>query len=233
MTILSYVSAEADLSVGYVYKWTNLVNGMMYIGSHNGSDPYYVGSGTYFLRAYKKYGKENFQREFLYVGPDFFKVETEILQSIDASHSSRFYNSTNNERDQDKDTSALSDETRELLSQISLDLFANDEFRTRHLEGIHTFREIAGNPGLFALWAEKYTPEEIEIKTLQWKEKISGENHYMHQQGLVGENHPHYGKKRSQETKDRISYKQHLLHHPSKNKPRKPCQWCEGRTAPI
>jgi hypothetical protein len=50
-----------------LYKTTNLINGKTYIGIHqtkNINDGY-LGSGLYFLRAVKKYGKENFKREIL------------------------------------------------------------------------------------------------------------------------------------------------------------------------
>jgi hypothetical protein len=95
MTILSYVSTEADLSVGYVYKWTNLVNGMMYIGKHCGSNPGYIGSGIRFRAAIKEYGIENFQREILYCGPNFTQIEKEILLMIGARQSPNFYNDYN------------------------------------------------------------------------------------------------------------------------------------------
>ena len=40
---------------GYVYKWTNTVNGKKYIGSHYGAvEDYYTGSGKDFMLAYKE-----------------------------------------------------------------------------------------------------------------------------------------------------------------------------------
>ena len=53
-----------------VYQITNLINGMIYIGKHHGTDPYndhYLGGGTIIKRAIKKYGRENFKKEILYV----------------------------------------------------------------------------------------------------------------------------------------------------------------------
>lgn len=39
---------------GFVYQWTNKVNGKIYLGSHHGSiHDRYIGSGVYFKRAYK------------------------------------------------------------------------------------------------------------------------------------------------------------------------------------
>lgn len=54
---------------GYIYVTTNLINKHMYIGQHkyniNKIDESYLGSGTLFLKALKKYGKENFKVEML------------------------------------------------------------------------------------------------------------------------------------------------------------------------
>ena len=50
-----------------IYKITNLLNGKMYIGQHTTSniDDGYMGSGKIILRALKKYGKDNFRKEWL------------------------------------------------------------------------------------------------------------------------------------------------------------------------
>lgn len=52
---------------GYVYKTTNLINNKIYIGQHKSSsfDSSYYGSGRVFIRALKKYGKNNFNCELL------------------------------------------------------------------------------------------------------------------------------------------------------------------------
>lgn len=52
--------------IGYIYLTTCLVNGKIYIGRHelNGQRGY-IGSGTAFKNAVKKYGKENFRRKIL------------------------------------------------------------------------------------------------------------------------------------------------------------------------
>jgi len=95
MTILSYASLECDITIGYVYLWTNNFNGKRYIGSHNGSNPDYTASGVAIRRAFLKYGIENFTRTFLYVGPRYREVELEMLLSIDARRSDNYYNQIN------------------------------------------------------------------------------------------------------------------------------------------
>lgn len=78
-----------------VYKTINLVNKKFYIGKHNQHiDPYqfdgYYGSGAQIISAVKKYGKENFIRETLFV----FDSESDCLlkeEEIVAPHLGKPY----------------------------------------------------------------------------------------------------------------------------------------------
>ena len=48
-----------------IYKTTNLINGMWYVGRDAKNNPSYLGSGSYLKRAIKKYGFKNFKKEIL------------------------------------------------------------------------------------------------------------------------------------------------------------------------
>ena len=48
-----------------IYKTTNLINGKFYVGKNSTNNPEYLGSGLLLIRAIKKYGKENFNKEIL------------------------------------------------------------------------------------------------------------------------------------------------------------------------
>lgn len=82
---------------GYIYLTTNFVNGKQYIGQHrsNGFDSRYFGSGTLFVKALDKYGKENFGRQILVECESEEELNSEerrLIAEYDAVKSSNFYN---------------------------------------------------------------------------------------------------------------------------------------------
>jgi hypothetical protein len=67
-----------------IYKTTNLVNNKIYIGKHktNNLEDDYLGSGNILDSAIKKYGKDKFKRETLYIletEEEMNKMESEIV----------------------------------------------------------------------------------------------------------------------------------------------------------
>lgn len=60
-----------------IYKITNLINGKMYIGQHmtDDLDDGYMGGGTIIKRAIRKYGKENFRKEWIMFCEDWEEMD--------------------------------------------------------------------------------------------------------------------------------------------------------------
>ena len=71
-----------------VYKTTNLVNGLYYIGVHKTKDPNdkYLGSGTAFLAELLKFGSESFRKEILFdfeTPEEAYQKENELVDLSD------------------------------------------------------------------------------------------------------------------------------------------------------
>ena len=82
---------------GFIYITTNIINGKKYIGQRKFSHGWkgYLGSGKYFLRSVKKYGKENFLREIIaivYSIEELDKLEIEFIKNHSAVESEDYYN---------------------------------------------------------------------------------------------------------------------------------------------
>ena len=84
---------------GFIYETTNILNQKKYIGkcifSRKNSWKTYLGSGLYLKRAIKKYGKENFKREILFLALDeqeLNELEEIVIDLSNAVESKNYYN---------------------------------------------------------------------------------------------------------------------------------------------
>lgn len=116
--------------VGFIYEWTNNINGKMYIGSHMGTvDDGYVGSGKVFIRAIKKYGIEQFSRSIIeHVKTDdrhmLLEREKFWLDSVNAATNHMYYNIAKDVIGGDT-KAGWSDERRAEFSQKIKNVWAN------------------------------------------------------------------------------------------------------------
>lgn len=81
--------------MGYVYRYISKNTGRWYIGSHNGSNKKYTGSGIIWSRYIKKHGLDEFEREILYTGDDYRNEEEKILIELDAKNDPLSFNLKN------------------------------------------------------------------------------------------------------------------------------------------
>lgn len=139
---------------GFVYKWTNRINGKMYIGSHAGTiDDGYVGSGRAFAAAIKKYGIHNFDRvilEYVYVRDRRFLLSREkfYLDDANAYHSKEYYNIAKDVIGGDT-KAGWSDERRLEFGELLSSIWENrsDEEKSRILANSRiAFRELMKIP---------------------------------------------------------------------------------------
>lgn len=80
---------------GVIYKTTNILNGMWYIGKDENDDPAYLGSGVYLSRAIAKYGKNNFVKEILdraQTSSELALLESKYIEQYNATTDSMSYN---------------------------------------------------------------------------------------------------------------------------------------------
>lgn len=82
---------------GFIFITINIINGMMYVGKRTcrKGDNYYYGSGKYFKRAFKKYGKENFIRivvDYAYDKKELNEKEKFYIKDLNAVEDKMFYN---------------------------------------------------------------------------------------------------------------------------------------------
>lgn len=180
-----------------VYKHTNKINGKCYIGIVLGGrkpeqrwgigGKNYLGNKQYkFARAILKYGWNNFEHEILFTGltvEEAKEKEKELIQKYDSFHNG--YNST---LGGDGSTGLKhSEKTKEILRRQHLGLKASEESK------------------------KKMSLSQIEFrKNLTLAERkeffgLPGNKNGMYGKHRFGKENPFYGKKHSQQTKNKIS----------------------------
>lgn len=79
-----------------IYLTTNKINGKKYIGKHvtDNLEDSYLGSGLALNNALKKYGRENFQKQILYIldSEDEMNLKEAEIVTLDMVQSTEFYN---------------------------------------------------------------------------------------------------------------------------------------------
>lgn len=129
----------------FVYCWTDHKTNMLYVGSHKGTeDDGYVCSSKYMMEEYTK-RPEDFTRQIVARGnvDDIRKLETKILQSVNAKKDKMFYNKHQNDGlfYNGWTGKTFTEEHRKKLS-----IAASKRIRTKeHIEKLHEGRRKSKN----------------------------------------------------------------------------------------
>lgn len=188
-----------------IYKTTNLLNGMIYVGKDLKNNPKYLGSGLLLLKAIKKYGKENFKKEILEVcstkeilnEKEKFWIETlqarnrEIGYNIaEGGHGGLTYDEeTKKKISEQMKNRIVSEETKEKLSKSRKGIFKHTEETKEKLSKSHK--------------GKKLSKEHIE-KIKEFSKNSKKSEKFIEQQGLIQKYWPE-GSKHTEETKQKMS----------------------------
>ncbi len=150
---------------------------------------------------------------------------------------------------------AMSEDQKDLLRQANLGKIHTDMHKKLIAEGVKRHFETNGHKPVYDFWLEKFGEQEAdrlrEVKRQKASASLSGEGNPMFGRsgqeapcyGRVGEKHPMYGTHHSEEVRDRISastkgrpkseatkvrmsYANHVRSHSIKEKTT--CKWCLG-----
>lgn len=206
-----------------IYLTTNNVNGIIYVGLYTGKNKNYLGSGKYFKRAVKKYGKENFTKEILEdnINDYDYLCEREIywIKYYDSTNPEIGYNLTSGGGgtlgfEYSKESCKEMSEAQKGKKNHNFGKRGKDSplFGGHHSEEackkMSEKRQGKDNP----FFGKHHSPETLEKigKARKGKthspeiiKKMSGENNPMY--GKKGKNNPNYGRKNSPETIKKMS----------------------------
>jgi len=175
-----------------IYKTTNKTNGKYYIGQDANNDPKYLGSGKILKRAIKKYGVENFSKEILEVCADKDELNVkEVFWIAKLSGTTIGYNITDG-------------------GGGSLGLIHTDEAKSKMSNSTSGKRNPMYGKTIRDAWRDKgLSEDEIEDKWSDWlitRSKLSsGQNNGMYGVSRFGSDNPFYGKKHTQDVRDKLS----------------------------
>jgi group I intron endonuclease len=185
-----------------IYKTTNLINGMLYIGKKSQDCNTYLGSGFLLKRAIAKYGRENFKKEIIDTAntlDELNEKEKYWISFYNTIDKSIGYNLTIG--GEGGDTISMHPDKERIIEQMRLHMLGkNTGPRPKYVcDAIsasrlgRTWEDLMG---------EEKAKELREKSSKNWKE-----NNPMLYIDFSGENNPMYGKHHTTESIDKIRNK--------------------------
>jgi hypothetical protein len=183
-----------------VYKTTNLVNGKIYVGLHVTKDlnDDYLGSGKQIQAAVKKYGRNNFKREYIKIcesPEEMYNLEAEIVNE-DFVKSTNTYNMKTGGTGSWSHVNDNPEQYREARSKLR---------KLRNAQGDNPFfdpewqkkNNSMNNPEIVKdLVRRANTPEAIAKKKETWKKTGRGQGNKNSQFGTCWVTHSELGNKK-------------------------------------
>ena len=214
--------------IGFIYKTTCLINGKIYIGKHEGSESdNYLGSGTVFEFALKKYGRKNFKREILRRCETLHELriwEHVFIKKYHAQDPSIGYNIADGDVNTTEFNPAKLPEVREKMLIKNRQTTRDPEYRRRHSEIMKEYYKT--HPATFTgkHHSEK-TKEKIRQKRLgsvAYNSGVPASEEQKRKQSekmkgrYVGEKNPNYGHRWTEEQRKHLSEVKRGLAQPNK-----------------
>jgi len=115
-----------------IYKTTNIINNKSYVGQHRTTvlDDGYLGSGILIRNAFKKYGKENFRKDIIYIsfnGQDLCEKEAHFIELFNTHVSVGGYNLMKGDK-----SSIYHDDSSKLKISLAMTGSKNPFFGKKH-----------------------------------------------------------------------------------------------------
>ena len=183
-----------------VYKTTNLINGKIYVGLHVTEDlnDDYLGSGTQIRSAIKKYGQENFKREYIKIcksPEEMYNLEAEIVNedfvkrpdtyNMKTGGTGSWYHVNSNPEEKSKSSSRGGKKAA---------LNPDNPFYSKEWQ--RKFNSMNNPEIVKSLGAKANTPEAIAKKKETWKKTGRGKGEKNSQFGTCWIYHPTHGNKK-------------------------------------
>lgn len=209
-----------------IYETTNTINGKKYIGKHVTENLHddYIGSGIILTRAIKKYGKDAFTKQILFVldSEDAMNAKEQELITSDVILNENYYNIAYGGQGGTivlKPDHPLYDSTRKKISESQKKI---SDIKSEITKRNHKLKRV----GMYGKTQSAKQKEAVRIaaknrvRTLEEANKIR--DSYFNTINQPGYVHPHKGKSRSEDVKAAIREKK-------KNEPLKECPHCSKK----
>jgi len=194
---------------GYIYLTTNLINGKIYIGQHSlKSTQYnYKGSGKKLLRAFKKYGKENFKTEIIEWCNSFDELnerEKYWIDKYDSRNRKKGYNIT--EGGQGTPGFRHSEETKEKISEHNARYWKGKQLHPNTIKAQRAYIKL--HPPRLGTHLSEETKEKLRQCNLGKPSPMKGKKHTEETREKLRESHLGKVSRKdftvSEETKEKI-----------------------------